>query len=221
VVSWHRFRLCYKNGADYDACDNDGNNALHIAVREGHLSIVRELLTESQCNAEAINLKGRNPMHELCHSGKDTTAATICELFLECMPKYPINATDLNGNTPLLLAFIRGQAPLCKVLAKSGACLGTENREVVNIFNFKLATNQLLFKLLDQLPQESPWATSELCQECGTKFGITMRKHHCRHCGRILCSNCSKTDVPILKFGITKPVRVCGVCFEVLKVGSG
>lgn len=210
-----------QNGADYDACDNDGNNALHIAVREGHLSIVRELLTESQCNAEAINLKGRNPMHELCHSGKDTTAATICELFLECMPKYPINATDLNGNTPLLLAFIRGQAPLCKVLVKNGACLGTENREGVNIFNFKLATNQLLFKLLDQLPQESPWATSELCQECGTKFGITMRKHHCRHCGRILCSNCSKTDVPILKFNITKPVRVCGVCFEVLKVGSG
>lgn len=151
---------------------------MHIAVREGHLSVVRELLTESGINAEAVNLKGRNPLHELCRSGKDNTAAAICELFIECMPQYPINMTDLNGNTPLLLAYKRAQAPLCKVLVKNGACLGSENRENVTIFNYKLATNQLLHNLLDQLPKESPWATAESCQECGTKFTLTMRKHH-------------------------------------------
>lgn len=168
-----------QNGADFDAVDNDGDNALHIAVREGHVAVARELLTESRINAEAVNLKGRNPMHELCRSGKDNVAASICELFLECMPEYPVNAPELQqGNTPLLLAFMRGQAPLCKVLVKSGACLGAENKDGVTIFNYKLATNQLLHKLLDQLPQESPWATSDMCQECGTKFTITMRKHH-------------------------------------------
>lgn len=46
-----------QNGADFDAVDNDGNNALHISVRESHLTVVRELLTESGVNAEAINLK--------------------------------------------------------------------------------------------------------------------------------------------------------------------
>lgn len=167
-----------QNYADYDAGDSDGNNVLHIAVREGHLSVVRELLIESKVNAEAVNLKGCNPMHELCRSGKDNTAAAICELFLESMPKFPINAVDFNGNTPLLLAYQRGQAPLCKVLVKNGACLGAENRDSVTIFNYKLATNQLLHKLLDQLPAESPWATSESCQECGTKFTLIMRKHH-------------------------------------------
>ncbi|XP_055542467.1 rabankyrin-5 isoform X2 [Wyeomyia smithii] len=210
-----------QNGADFDAVDGDGNNALHIAVREGHISVVRELLTESELNAEAVNLKGRNPLHELCRSGKDNTAASILELFLECMPKYPINAPDLQGNTSLLLAYMRGQAQLCRILVKNGACLGAENKEGLTIFNYKLATNQLLHRLLDELPQESPWATSELCQECGTKFTLTMRKHHCRHCGRILCSRCSNNDVPIIKFGINKPVRVCCVCFEVLQVGSG
>lgn len=167
-----------QNGADYDAVDSDGNNALHIAVREGHLDIVRELLTESNINAETVNLKGRNPLHELCRTGKDNTAAIICELFIECMPNYPINAPDMDGNTPLLLAFMRGQAPLCKVLVKNVACMGAENRDGVTIFNYKLATDQLLHKLLDQLPKESPWAESDLCQECGTKFSITMRKHH-------------------------------------------
>lgn len=168
-----------QNSADFDATDNDGNNALHIAVRESHLNIVRELLTESRINAEAINLKGRNPLHELCRSGKENVAATICELFLECMPKYPINVAELQqGNTPLLLAYMRAQAPLCRVLVKNGACLGAENKDGVSIFNYKLATNQLLHKLLDQLQLEAPWANSELCQECGTKFSITMRKHH-------------------------------------------
>ncbi|XP_052858188.1 rabankyrin-5 isoform X1 [Drosophila gunungcola] len=210
-----------QNNADYDATDADGNNALHIAVRCGQFLIVRELLTESRVNAEATNLKGRNPMHELCRIVEDNTAALICELFLECMPNYPIDVPDMDGNTPLLLSFMRGQSPLCKILVKAGACLGTENREGVNIFNFKLATDQLLHKLLDILPKESSWSECDLCQECTTRFTITMRKHHCRHCGRVLCSKCSSNDIPILKFGINKPVRVCSVCFNVLQSGIG
>ena len=167
-----------QNKADFDAVDGEGNNALHIAVKEGHLSVVRELLTESELNAETVNIKGRNALHELCRCGKDSTAAGILELFLQCMPEYPINTPDLQGNTPLLLAYMRGQAQLCRILVKNGACLGAENKDGVTIFNYKLATNQLLHRLLDELPKESPWATSELCQECGTKFTITMRKHH-------------------------------------------
>ena len=73
-----------QNGADYDAVDGDGNNALHISVRDCNVSIVRELLTESRINAEATNLKGRTPLHELCTHGKDMQAAAIIELFLEC-----------------------------------------------------------------------------------------------------------------------------------------
>lgn len=182
-VAAERGNLCtlsilLQNGIDYNAVDGEGNNALHIAVRAGHLGIVRELLVQSRINAEAVNLKGRNPLHELCRCGEDNNAAMICSLFIECMPKYPINATDMDGNSPLILAFTRGQAPLCRVLVKQGACLGKENRDGVSIFNYKLATDQLLRKLLDHLPQESPWSESDLCQECGTKFSLMMRKHH-------------------------------------------
>lgn len=63
---------------------------MHVAVREGHVSVVRTLLTECTLDAEAVNLKGRNPLHELARCGKDN-AATICELFLECMSQYPVN----------------------------------------------------------------------------------------------------------------------------------
>ncbi|CAH2259533.1 jg24264 [Pararge aegeria aegeria] len=147
-------------------------------------------------------------------------AATICEIFLEFMPDYPINRTDLQGNTPLLLAYMNGQGAMCRVLVRAGACFAHENKEGISIFNYQVATKQLLHRLLDALPAEAPWAESDLCQECGTKFTLTMRKHHCRHCGRMLCKQCSNQDVPILKFGMNKPQRVCEICFNVLQVGA-
>lgn len=55
---------------------------------------MRALLTESTIDAGAINLKGRNSLHELSKYGKENAAA-ICDLFLECMPDYPINKPDL------------------------------------------------------------------------------------------------------------------------------
>ena len=41
-----------------------------------------------------------------------------------------------------------------------------------------------------------------------------------RHCGRLLCSKCSDKDMPIIKFNLNKPVRVCSPCFEVLALGN-
>lgn len=75
-----------------------GQNALHIACREGHLQVVQTLLEESQINAEAVTLKCRNPLHELAKHSKESAAA-ICEVFLETMPKYPLEVQDGEGNT--------------------------------------------------------------------------------------------------------------------------
>ncbi|XP_011309262.1 rabankyrin-5 [Fopius arisanus] len=208
-----------QNGINFDATNADGDNALHVAVRDGHVSVVRALLTECTLDAETVNLKGRNPLHELARCGRDN-AATICDLFLETMSQYPINNSDADGNTPLLTAYMKGNGNLCRTLVKAGACLGSMNKDGITIFNYQVATKQLLYRLLDSLTQEAPWADKDICLECGTKFSLTMRKHHCRHCGRILCSKCSGQDVPILKFGLNKPVRVCAVCFDVLQVGA-
>ncbi|CAH1132015.1 unnamed protein product [Ceutorhynchus assimilis] len=208
-----------QNNADYKAVDMAGDNALHIAVREGHLNVVRVLLTESSIDAEYMNIKGRNPLHELCRCAKDNAAA-ICELFLESMPKYPINTPDIYGNSPLLLAYMKGNGNLCRVLVKANACLATENADRITIFNYQVPSKQLLTRLLDQLAQSAPWAQTDNCQECGKGFSMTSRTHHCRHCGRALCSKCSDQEVPIIKFGDMKPVRVCQVCFNVLKMGT-
>jgi ankyrin repeat protein len=188
------------NGIDFNAVDELGNNALHVAVKEGHIKTARVLLTESQVSAELANSKGRSPLHELAKFA-DTNAVEMLDLFLECMTDYNIDRPDGEGNTPLLLAYTRGHGELCRALVRRGAILGTMNRNNVNIFNCAVATKQLLFRLLDLLSAEPRWGEGEVCEECQVgpqlpprrpqaKFGITTRRHHCRHCGRLLCSKC-------------------------------
>ncbi|KAL7834912.1 hypothetical protein SRHO_G00291590 [Serrasalmus rhombeus] len=208
-----------ENGVDFAAVDENGNNALHLAVMQGRLNNVRALLTESNIDAEAYNLRGQSPMHVLGHYGKENAAA-IFELFLECMPEYPLDKPDNEGNTVLLLAYMKGNANLCRAIVRAGARLGVNNNQGINIFNYQVATKQLLFRLLDMLSKEPPWCDGSNCYECAAKFGVTTRKHHCRHCGRLLCHKCSIKEIPIIKFDLNKPVRVCDICFDVLTLGG-
>ncbi|XP_033096306.1 hepatocyte growth factor-regulated tyrosine kinase substrate-like isoform X2 [Anneissia japonica] len=57
------------------------------------------------------------------------------------------------------------------------------------------------------------WIDGDRCFSCRTEFGITVRKHHCRHCGQIFCSKCTSKQCAIPKFGIERDVRVCDSCF--------
>ena len=94
----HICSILLSNQIDYSLVDSRGNNALHLAVKEGHLSVVRVLLTESEIDAEAPNNKGRNPLHVLANFGKETSV-DIFGLFMECMPNYPLNRPDADGNS--------------------------------------------------------------------------------------------------------------------------
>lgn len=207
-----------ENGVDPDAMDEKGNNALHVAVQCGHVEAVRVLLTESSINAEAYNGRGQNPLHILAQYAKDNAVA-VFELFRQSMPDYPINALDSDENIALFLAYTNGAARLCRELLKAGGSLATINKHGVSIFNAQVPTKKLLYTLLDMLNAEPQWIDGPVCHECSIKFSVKTRKHHCRHCGRLLCAKCSSKQIPIIKYELTKPVRVCNVCFEMLTSG--
>ena len=59
------------------------------------------------------------------------------------------------------------------------------------------------------------------CFNCEAKFTVTDRKHHCRCCGKIFCSRCSKYSAEIPEMRIHKPVRVCLNCYRNLTNQSG
>lgn len=50
------------------------------------------------------------------------------------------------------------------------------------------------------------------CSLCNDKFGIILRKHHCRLCGGVVCKKCSELNARLSENNIKD--RVCKVCFE-------
>ncbi|XP_050535792.1 RUN and FYVE domain-containing protein 2 isoform X3 [Daktulosphaira vitifoliae] len=52
------------------------------------------------------------------------------------------------------------------------------------------------------------------CKKCKKEFSLTRRKHHCRHCGGIFCTQCS--DNMMMLPSSAKPARVCDECNLVL-----
>ncbi|XP_018654969.1 beige/beach protein-related [Schistosoma mansoni] len=61
-------------------------------------------------------------------------------------------------------------------------------------------------------------ATNCAADGCGTRFSLTERKHHCRNCGKVFCSKCSRFESEIYRLRLFKPVRVCQSCHNVLKL---
>ena len=58
------------------------------------------------------------------------------------------------------------------------------------------------------------WEHSETnhCQECDHTFGILFDKHHCRFCGRHVCTACSKAQIKIHNV----QQRSCKTCYRSL-----
>lgn len=202
-----------EHAADPDNVDENLNNGLHIALHLGNISCAKVLLEESNINVLALNVKGENCLHLLARYPRENAAA-IFHMLVQAAPGFPINKQDEGGHTPLLSAYIGGSTVLCDALIKAGAHPGIPNKQGVSIFNAPVATKQLLFRVLDQIHTEPTWLEGNFCFNCNMKFNISHRKHHCRHCGRVLCKQCTAHQVPILKFDLSKPVRVCEVCSD-------
>jgi len=58
-----------------------------------------------------------------------------------------------------------------------------------------------------------PDAEVQECPVCSRKFSKTLRKHHCRACGRVICGTCSGHE--LLLPGSNRKERVCDPCFDI------
>jgi len=74
-------------------------------------------------------------------------------------------------------------------------------------------------------PEWVPDAMSTFCTKCRTPFSVMTRRHHCRHCGKIFCHNCTskRTPLPMFHEGdlASKPQRVCEDCYGEIEHWKG
>jgi len=137
-----------------------------------------------------------------------------------------MNQQDSEGNTPVLLAYLHTHTEIAVALMKRGAALWMTNNERICLLDEILEEYDQIYpgrralqrRLLEMIITEPEWLDSASCQFCQVKFNVKIRKHHCRHCGRVGCSTClPKTrQFPIQKFAVMKPERLCSPCYDVL-----
>ncbi|CAF3458537.1 unnamed protein product [Rotaria socialis] len=93
-----------------------------------------------------------------------------------------------------------------------------ENNEVVQHDFVKLSqTLQVQLEEIRNSENELRWQPEEdhpECQRCHSQFSVTWRKHHCRHCGKVLCKDC--TNKTVYTGPHNRPSRVCDVCYTLL-----
>jgi len=53
------------------------------------------------------------------------------------------------------------------------------------------------------------------CRICHIKFGLSVRRHHCRACGHVVCGSCSGNQLYLSGLGSTG--RVCDTCYDLLR----
>ncbi|CAN9511674.1 unnamed protein product [Ophioblennius macclurei] len=82
------------------------------------------------------------------------------------------------------------------------------------------ARDRLQLSLGEKAPTLVPVSQVMMCMNCTSDFSLTLRRHHCHGCGRIVCRSCSRNRYP-LKYMKDRMAKVCDHCYTELKKRGG
>lgn len=92
-----------------------------------------------------------------------------------------------------------------------------DNSETVQQDFVRLSQSlQIQLEKIRQAETEVRWQHEDdidECTNCKQAFSVTKRKHHCRHCGRIFCADCTMKTVTNANNRVSK---VCDICHTIL-----
>ncbi len=131
-----------------DSLKADGNTALHIAAKLGHVEIVELLIPK--INIDSKNKAGDTPLHCALSNKKDLLAQLLIN------NNADVNSKNNEEDTPLHIAVAGGQESLVNLLLEKGADFTLKNKKGVSTLDNAVAQNnfKLLLILLDKLPAD-------------------------------------------------------------------
>jgi hypothetical protein len=225
--------LCHKPSTMkllVDAIDARQNTALHLAAARSR-RLTKYLLETCGADVSKVNARGQTPLgvHILTSRRDDPL---VVEMLLQ--HKADANA-QLESSTLLHKAVELKLFEIAGRLVRYGARLDTKDENGKMVFD--KVNRKVLRQLINKISFPPVWvpdAERSHCMLCSRKFSrlrIGVRRHHCRHCGRICCGQCSHVSVESVAFpetfeerlkkgsaaGNEDKKRVCKTCSSVFK----
>nr|XP_046240492.1 FYVE, RhoGEF and PH domain-containing protein 5 isoform X2 [Scatophagus argus] len=82
------------------------------------------------------------------------------------------------------------------------------------------AREKLWMALGEAAPVLVPVSHVMMCMNCTSDFSLTLRRHHCNACGKVVCRACSRNRYP-LKYLKNRVAKVCDHCYAELRKRGG
>ncbi|ETW08612.1 hypothetical protein H310_01154 [Aphanomyces invadans] len=202
-----------------NAEDYKNNTALHLAAMAPPTRVekILQVLLENGADPNRTNWFGYTPLHLFC--AHQEGPPSVVAMFIEHGTNIQVQSLD--GSTPLHLSVGKASEAVSVALVRAGAPVHVQDVAGRSVVNLAETTSQgiMVVPLLLNVNTPPPWVADDSvleCLNCGESFGMATRKHHCRHCGRIVCGKCSTNRIPLPKFDQQPASRVCDICFDVL-----
>lgn len=98
-------------GADTEIADSDGHKAIDYATANGLREVVSRLSAEN-----TSDVSGNTPLHQAVYNGQSEIVRTLL-----ASSKAMLDATNDNGETPLIMACMNGNLMVATLLLNAGA----------------------------------------------------------------------------------------------------
>ena len=226
-------------GLHPDTKNNQGLTALHFlcanrSFSEGEMiEPLIELLLNLNCDPNAMDESGCTPLIIACAHRE----WNVCKILLQ-------HGADMNVpcrlDSSLLLMSQRSQSNCSEAQESMNRETFVPFTEISDCTASDLFPRKARLEMFEAISMPQTWVPDEnrdRCMNCAdlfiTKFSIynlvkvsgnTITRHHCRHCGRLVCDSCLGEDMPrdwlpgfIQKtFPNERKMKICKVCRTVL-----
>jgi ankyrin repeat protein len=156
--------LLATNAAVDQGRSDTGATALYIAAQQGQAGSCETLL-RSKANFEAVRENGATPLHAAVAQGR----SNVVQLLLACGAN--VTHADKSGWTPVAIASETGNAAVMALLQAHGGGSGVPAGSTRTV-------------------EWQPDSEAPICNHCHVRFHFFRRRHHCRRCGKVMCSEC-------------------------------
>lgn len=184
-----------------DAVDNRQNTPLHLASAKSRR--ITKYLLEHGADASRVNNRNQTPL-----AVHIITAKRDDPLITELLLQYKTDPNRALGSSTLLHKAVDLKLyEIAYRLVRHGARLDVKDPQGQMVF--EKVDRKILRQLCGRISYPPVWVANtdrKSCMGCLRNFsplGVGVRRHHCRHCGRLVCGRCSHVSVESEAFPTT------------------